>query len=54
MIEEVSYLFAMSVCIFVFVSSRLTHIVYIYESTQLCLYHLFNFISIAGYDIYIK
>jgi len=36
------------------VSSRLTHIVYIYESTQLCLYHLFSFISIAGYDIYIQ
>jgi len=54
MIEEVSYLVCY-VCMYIrIVLSRLTHIVYIYESTQLCLYHLFSFISIAGYDIYIK
>ena len=43
-------------CLYVYSYSyrHVSHILYIYESTQLCLYYLFCFISIAGYDIYIK
>ena len=44
-------------CLYVYSYSyrHVSHISYtLHEWTQLCLYHLFSYISIAGYDIYIK